>query len=101
MTNFLSPASEALDDASLHSGVVVGLKVEIVVGMCLLSEHRSEDGGALSFHHNIQEGKLAVGLFFHSKLDGRMLAVEVVMEFTEVVVRVGPDCKHVVNVPHP
>ena len=47
MTNFLSPASEALDDASLHSGVVVGLKAEIVVGMCLLSEHRSENGGTL------------------------------------------------------
>ena len=79
MTNFLSPASEALDDASLHSGMVVGLKVEIVVRMCLRSEHRSEDGGALSLHQNIQEGKLVVRLLFHSELDGKMLAVEVVM----------------------
>ena len=79
MTNFLSPASEALDDASLHSGMEVGLKVEIVVRMCLHSEHRSEDGGALSLHQNIQEGKLVVRLLFHSELDGKMLAVEVVM----------------------
>ena len=43
MTHFLSPVSEALDP-----GVVVGLIFKIVVGVCLLSEHRSEDGGALS-----------------------------------------------------
>ena len=48
MVHFLSPVFEALDDTSLDPGVVVGFKVEIVVGVCLLSEHKSEDGGALS-----------------------------------------------------
>ena len=101
MTHFLSPVSEALDDTSLDPGVVVGFKVEIVVGMCLLSEHRSEDGGVLSLHLNIQEGNPVVGLLFHSELNGRVLAVEVVVERAESVVLVGPECKHVIHVPQP
>ena len=36
-----------------------------------------------------------------SELNGRTLVVEVVMEFPEVVVFLGPNCKHIVNVPHP
>ena len=86
VTHFLSPVSESLDDTSLV--MVVGFKVEIVVGVCLPSEHRSEDGGAL-------------GLLFQSELNGGVLAVEVVMEFTEVVVLVGPDCKHIIYISQP
>ena len=72
MTHFLSPASEALDP-----GMVVGLIFKIVVGVCLLSEHRSEDGGALSLYTNIQERNTVVGLLFRSELNGGgVLAVE-------------------------
>ena len=69
--------------------------------MCFLSEHGSKDSGALSLHQNIQEGNLVVGLLFHSELNGGVLVVEMVMEFVEVVLLVGPDNKHVVNAPHP
>ena len=73
MTSLFSSALETLDDASPPSGVVMGLKVEIVVGMCLLSGHGSEDSGGLSLHQNIQEGNLVVGLLFHSELNGGVL----------------------------
>ena len=76
----------------------MGIKVEIVVDVCFLREHRSEDSGALSFHLNIQEGKPVVGLFFHREVNGRVLVVEVVMECTELVVLVGPDCKYIIHV---
>ena len=41
MTSLFSSGLETLDDASPPSGVVMGLKIEIVVGMCFLSEHGS------------------------------------------------------------
>ena len=62
MTHFLSPAFEGLEDTSLHSGMVVGLKADIVVGVCLLPEHKHEDSGGLSLHQDIKEGNSVVGL---------------------------------------
>ena len=50
MAHFLHPALQALYDASFHSMGMVGLKVGIVVCMCLLPEHRCEDVGALVLH---------------------------------------------------
>ena len=47
MAQFLCPAFQALDNASLYSGVVVGLKFEVVVCVCLLPEYRHE--GVLPF----------------------------------------------------
>ena len=55
--------------------MVVGFKVEIVVGVCLISEHRSEDGGALSLYMNIQEGNPVVGRLFHSEVNERVLFI--------------------------
>ena len=69
MTHFLSPVSEALDDTSLDPGVVVGFKVEIVVGMCLLSEHRSEDGGVLSLHLNMAYNSIALTQLHYHNFD--------------------------------
>ena len=97
----LSPASEALDNTSVHSEMVVGLKVEIEVSVCLLSEHRSEDSGALSLHLNIQKGNPVVELLFYSELNGRELVVEAVMECTRAVVLVRPDCKYIIHVSLP
>ena len=62
MTHFLSPAFEGLEDTSLHSGMVVGLKADIVVGVGLLPGHKHEDSGALSLHQDIKEGNSVVGL---------------------------------------
>ena len=62
MTHFLSPAFEALEDTSLHSGMVVGLKADIVVGVGLLPGHKHEDSGTLSLHQDIKEGNSVVGL---------------------------------------
>ena len=53
MAHFLSPVFEALDDTPLDPVVVMGFKVEIVVSVCFLSEHRSEDSEALSLHLSI------------------------------------------------
>ena len=39
---------------------------------------------------DIQESKLAVLFLFHGELDGGMLFVEVVQEFSEEVFTVGP-----------
>ena len=101
MAHFLSLVFEARDDTSLDPGVVVGFNVEIVVSVCFLSEHRSEDSGALPLHLNIEEGNPVARLLFHSELNGRVLAVEVVMELTEAVVLAGPDYKRIVYVPQP
>ena len=50
---------------------------------------------------NIQEGNPVVRLLFHSELNGRVLAVEVVMECAEAVVLAGRDCKHIIHVSQP
>ena len=53
MAYILCPAYQALDNASLHSGVVVGLKVEVVVCVCLL-DNGCEGVAALSLHWDVQ-----------------------------------------------
>ena len=80
---------------------MVGVVVDVPVGVSWFVVHCSEETGAFSVDQYIQEGDAALSLHFFGELYVGVLVVDVVVERLKFSFSMRPDDERVIHVPHP